>query len=118
MTETSTKLRARETQRATAAAIPVGGTVYGILPNTKTEIAALGPALSSAPYNVPPKAPMLYIKPPGTWRLFAGTFPLPDSEDTVEFSATSGIVFLKPGNIVVTETEAIDCLENRIVDDA
>ena len=99
--------RTRESRRAAAAAAPVGGIVYGTLLNTKTEIAALGPALSATPYNAPPKAPVLYIKPPGTWRLYAGTVPLPDGEERVEFSATLGIVIGRTATRV-TEAEALD----------
>ena len=87
--------------------VPIFGTVYGTLLNTKAEIASLGPALSAAPYNAPPKAPILYIKPPGTWRLTDGTVRLPRGADTVEVSATMGVVIGRPATRVA-EASAFD----------
>jgi len=45
---------------------PVDGTVVGVLLNYRGEIDALGDALSAPPYQAPPKAPILYIKPANT----------------------------------------------------
>ena len=42
------------------------GTVYGTLLNYRDALAAMGDSLSQPPYKAPPKAPILYIKPPNT----------------------------------------------------
>jgi 5-oxopent-3-ene-1,2,5-tricarboxylate decarboxylase/2-hydroxyhepta-2,4-diene-1,7-dioate isomerase len=44
----------------------LSGTVYGTLLNHRSAIAALGEAVNQPPYNAPPKAPVLYIKPRNT----------------------------------------------------
>jgi 5-oxopent-3-ene-1,2,5-tricarboxylate decarboxylase / 2-hydroxyhepta-2,4-diene-1,7-dioate isomerase len=48
---------------------PVAGrnTIYGVALNYRTTLEALGTALYEKPYGAPPKAPVLYIKPPNTW---------------------------------------------------
>ncbi|MGC1460497.1 MAG: fumarylacetoacetate hydrolase family protein [Steroidobacteraceae bacterium] len=48
---------------------PVAGrhTIYGVALNYRSTLEALGKALYEKPYGAPPKAPVLYIKPPNTW---------------------------------------------------
>ena len=43
------------------------GTVYGTLMNFRGELEALGPKMNEAPYQAPPNAPVLYVKPANTW---------------------------------------------------
>src|ERR1700761_3806786 len=42
-------------------------TVYGTLLNHRDALAALGDAVTAAPYKAAPRAPVLYIKPRNTW---------------------------------------------------
>ena len=57
--------------------VPVGGTVYGTLLNYKGALAALAEAMLAPPYKEPPKAPILYLKPPNTWIGYGKPIPLP-----------------------------------------
>lgn len=41
----------------------IAGTAYGVVLNDRAEIALLGSALDADPYKVPPRAPVVYIKP-------------------------------------------------------
>lgn len=41
----------------------LSGTVYGTLMNDPRSLAALGDAVHAAPYQAPPRAPVLYLKP-------------------------------------------------------
>ena len=50
--------------------IPTRGTVFGTLLNYRGALAALGSAVDAAPYEAPPRAPVLYIKPTNTWAAF------------------------------------------------
>jgi len=77
-------------------AVQSPGTIYGVILNDKASLAALGPALSAAPYQAPPRAPVLYIKPANT-RFCAqvgasGTAVLPAGADSVEIGATLALV--------------------------
>ncbi len=101
------------TLRPAGAAFPICGTVYGTLLNTRTEIAALGSTLAAPPYGAPPKAPILYIKPPGTWRRHSGAIPLPAKAEHVEVSATLGLVFGRSATRV-RESEAFGYVRGYI----
>ena len=71
---------------------PVEGTVVGALLNYRDEIDALGDALSAPPYQAPPKAPILYIKPANT-RIGQGhDVTLPVDVDAVWAGACLGVV--------------------------
>src|SRR2546427_3028968 len=72
--------------------VPTIGTVYGTALNFRGALAALGDAVNAAPYNVPPKAPVLYIKPANTWIGYGAPIPLPSDIAAVQIGATLGIV--------------------------
>ncbi|MFX3675187.1 MAG: fumarylacetoacetate hydrolase family protein [Paenisporosarcina sp.] len=74
---------------------PVTGTVYGTLLNYKGVLAALGDSVNESPYNGPPKAPILYIKPVNTVSGYGATIPLPPGIEKLEVGATLGIVIGK-----------------------
>ncbi|NML42370.1 fumarylacetoacetate hydrolase [Ramlibacter sp. G-1-2-2] len=65
------------------------GTVYGTLMNFKGELDALGAKMNAAPYNAPPKAPVLYVKPANTWSENNATIAVPGE---VEIGATVAMV--------------------------
>lgn len=71
---------------------PISGTVYGTLLNYKGTLAALGDSVNEPPYNAPPKAPILYIKPANTIIGYGTAIPLPTSIEQLEIGATLGIV--------------------------
>lgn len=71
---------------------PVDGTIVGTLLNYRGELAGLGDALSAAPYQVPPKAPILYIKPANTHIGHGCDVTLPADVDAVWAGACLGVV--------------------------
>lgn len=72
--------------------IPTSGTVYGTLLNYRGALAALGDAVHQAPYNKPPVAPVLYIKPANCRIGYGGPIPVPDRVDELEVGPALGIV--------------------------
>ena len=68
------------------------GTVYGTLMNFRGELEALGDRMNEPPYQAPPKAPVLYIKPANTWTENGGAIPLPAHVPEVEVGATVAMV--------------------------
>ena len=68
------------------------GTVYGTLMNFRGEREALGHRVNEPPYNAPPQAPVLYIKPANTWTENGGSIALPANVAEVEVGATVAMV--------------------------
>ena len=68
------------------------GTVYGTLLNFRGELEALGAKMNEAPYQAPPKAPVLYVKPANTWSDNGTTIVLPAGVTEVEVGATVAMV--------------------------
>jgi 5-oxopent-3-ene-1,2,5-tricarboxylate decarboxylase/2-hydroxyhepta-2,4-diene-1,7-dioate isomerase len=73
------------------------GTVYGTLLNFRGELEALGAQVNAAPYNAPPKAPVLYIKPANTWSADGAEIPVPARVAEVEVGATIAVVMKAAG---------------------
>ncbi len=71
---------------------PVEGTVVGALLNYRGELDALGDALSAPPYQAPPKAPILYLKPANTRIGHDHDVALPADVDGVWAGACLGVV--------------------------
>ncbi|WP_433864513.1 fumarylacetoacetate hydrolase family protein [Ralstonia wenshanensis] len=71
---------------------PVEGTVVGALLNYRDELDALGDALSAPPYQAPPKAPILYLKPANTRIGHGHDVVLPADIDGVWAGACLGVV--------------------------
>ncbi|QQE79795.1 fumarylacetoacetate hydrolase family protein [Alicyclobacillus sp. SO9] len=72
--------------------IPATGTVYGTLLNYKGELEAFGEVFTKPPYNQPPQAPILYIKPQNTLIATNIPVPLPQAVDKIQVGAALGIV--------------------------
>ncbi len=68
------------------------GTVYGTLLNFRAELEALGPRMNEAPYQAPPKAPVLYVKPANTWTENGMPIRVPARVPQVEVGATVAMV--------------------------
>lgn len=68
------------------------GTVYGTLMNFRSELEALGPKMDEAPYQAPPQAPVLYVKPANTWSENGAAIVLPRGVDEVAVGATVAMV--------------------------
>lgn len=71
---------------------PIEGTVVGALLNYRGELEALGDTLSAPPYQAPPKAPILYLKPANTRIGHGHEVLLPADVDVVWAGACLGVV--------------------------
>lgn len=68
------------------------GTVYGTLMNFRGELEALGERASQPPYQAPPKAPVLYVKPANTWTENGGSIVIPAGVTEVTVGGTVAMV--------------------------
>jgi 5-oxopent-3-ene-1,2,5-tricarboxylate decarboxylase / 2-hydroxyhepta-2,4-diene-1,7-dioate isomerase len=68
-------------------------TVYGSLMHHCTELQALGDTAHQSPYNAPPQAPVLYIKPANTFNPFGGTLHVPDPHAQIQARVCMGLIF-------------------------
>jgi 5-oxopent-3-ene-1,2,5-tricarboxylate decarboxylase/2-hydroxyhepta-2,4-diene-1,7-dioate isomerase len=85
---------------------PTRGTVYGTLLNHRDALAALGDQVHAAPYKVPPKAPILYIKPRNTVIGHRVPVVVPADAAELEMGATLGVVIGRTA-ARVAESEAL-----------
>jgi 5-oxopent-3-ene-1,2,5-tricarboxylate decarboxylase/2-hydroxyhepta-2,4-diene-1,7-dioate isomerase len=69
------------------------GLVYGVILNDEESLRDLGTALERPPYQSPPRAPVLYIKPYNTHIGHAATVFLPPAAERVDVCGALGIVF-------------------------
>jgi 5-oxopent-3-ene-1,2,5-tricarboxylate decarboxylase/2-hydroxyhepta-2,4-diene-1,7-dioate isomerase len=67
---------------------PGRNTVYGAALNYRSTLEALGSALTAKPYNAPPRAPVLYIKPANTWIGDGDPIPVPADVPAVQAGVT------------------------------
>jgi len=70
----------------------LSGAVYGALLNHRSALAALGDAASRPPYNAPPIAPVLYIKPRNTLARAGDIVRIPAGTPELEVGACLGVV--------------------------
>ncbi len=89
--------------------MPRYGTVYGCLLNYRSALAALGDQVDAAPYQAPPRAPVLYIKPANTLNVSGAPIVLPPGVDAVEVGPALGLVIGRTA-CRVTEGEALSHL--------
>lgn len=69
-----------------------GGTVYGVLLNTRSEYDAWAPRMHEDPYKAPPRAPVLYVKTANTFSPHGAQVPVPADVQEVDVGATVGLV--------------------------
>ena len=93
---------------------PQFGTVYAVLLNHRDAVAAVGDAAHAAPYDKPPVAPVLYLRPANTWSATGATVVLPDDVDAVDVEATVGIVFARATSHVAA-ADALDHVRGVVV---
>jgi 5-oxopent-3-ene-1,2,5-tricarboxylate decarboxylase / 2-hydroxyhepta-2,4-diene-1,7-dioate isomerase len=89
--------------------VPTRGTVYGTLLNFRGALAVLAAAMHGPPYQEPPHAPVLYIKPANTWTACGAQIALPAAVDAVEIGAALGIV-IGTTACRVPESHALACV--------
>lgn len=70
----------------------LSGTVYGVLGNHPSFFAMLGDAASQPPYNAPPKAPVLFIKPRNTLAGDGDPVQVPPDVSELEVAGGLGVV--------------------------
>jgi 5-oxopent-3-ene-1,2,5-tricarboxylate decarboxylase/2-hydroxyhepta-2,4-diene-1,7-dioate isomerase len=86
--------------------IPIAGTVFGALLNYKGALERLGDTINEKPYNSPPIAPVLYIKPANTFNRYGAAIPMPAGISRLEMGAALGLVIGKQA-IAVDEENAL-----------
>ncbi|AZB44798.1 4-hydroxyphenylacetate isomerase [Bacillus sp. FJAT-42376] len=96
---------------------PISGTVYGTALNYKGELELLGDSVYESPYQQPPAAPVLYIKPVNTLNGHGGVIPLPDGADELQTGAALGIVIGRKANRVKEEAALDFVLGYTVVND-
>ncbi len=74
----------------------LSGMVYGALLNHRTALTALGGAMNHPPYNRPPQAPVLYIKPRNTLASDGAPVFLPPGAAELEVGGSLGLVIGRP----------------------
>ncbi len=87
----------------------VSHTVYGVVLNHQGSLQAMGETLSQPPYQAPPKAPILYVKPSNTWADDDARVRLPDGADAVEIGATLALLIGSPA-ARLREDRALACV--------
>ena len=88
--------------------------VYGVLLNFHGALARLTGAFNSPPYNKPPCAPILYIKPANTWSPPGAAIPVPAGAKIIQSGATIGIVIGRTATRV-SEASALDYVSGLVV---
>ena len=83
------------------------GTVYGTILNVRRQLELLGDALDKPPYGKPPRAPVLYIKPPNTYAPDGATVAVPPGVEALETNATLAVVIGKTA-CRVSEADALE----------
>ncbi|MFS0574715.1 fumarylacetoacetate hydrolase family protein [Sporosarcina sp. 179-K 3D1 HS] len=94
--------------------VPVRGTIFGTALNYKGALEQLGDAVNEKPYNAPPIAPILYIKPANTYNRSGGVIPMPEGMNELEVGACLGLVIGKQAT-KVAEAEALEYIAGYTV---
>jgi len=92
----------------------LSGTLYGALLNHRTALTALGPAASLPPYNAPPVAPVLYIKPRNTLALSGDVVRIPAGTLELEVGACLGLVIGRTA-CRIAEAGALDYVAGYLI---
>jgi 5-oxopent-3-ene-1,2,5-tricarboxylate decarboxylase / 2-hydroxyhepta-2,4-diene-1,7-dioate isomerase len=91
----------------------LSGRLYGTLLNHRSALAAMGD-LAQAPYQAPPQAPVLYIKPRNTLRANGEPVIVPAETAELEIGACLGIVLGRPA-CNVSPARALDCVAGYLI---
>lgn len=85
------------------------GMVVGPVLNDRASLERLGAALNEPPYQVPPKAPALFIKPRNTYVASGATVTLPAGAADLSVAGQLGLVIGRAA-ARLREEEAMDCV--------
>ncbi len=94
--------------------IPINGTVYGTLLNYKDSYSKFKPLMHKKPYQSPPKAPILYIKPINTHIAHQTPIPIPAGVETLEMGPTLGVVIGRQAR-KVAKKDAFNYIKGYII---
>jgi 5-oxopent-3-ene-1,2,5-tricarboxylate decarboxylase/2-hydroxyhepta-2,4-diene-1,7-dioate isomerase len=75
-----------------AAPYRLSGVVYGALLNHRSALAQLGPKAAQPPYDAPPRAPVLYLKPRNAIAASGSAIEIPPQVEALEIGACLGVV--------------------------
>jgi 5-oxopent-3-ene-1,2,5-tricarboxylate decarboxylase/2-hydroxyhepta-2,4-diene-1,7-dioate isomerase len=92
----------------------LSGTVYGTLLNHRSALAALGEAVNRPPYNAPPKAPVLYIKPRNTLAASGSQVRIPAGTPELEVGACLSVVIGRTA-CGLAEARALDYVAGYLI---
>jgi 5-oxopent-3-ene-1,2,5-tricarboxylate decarboxylase/2-hydroxyhepta-2,4-diene-1,7-dioate isomerase len=92
----------------------LSGTVYGTLLNHRSALAALGEAVNRPPYNAPPAAPVLYIKPRNTLAGSGSPVRIPAGTPELEVGACLSVVIGRTA-CRVAERDALDYVAGYLI---
>jgi 5-oxopent-3-ene-1,2,5-tricarboxylate decarboxylase/2-hydroxyhepta-2,4-diene-1,7-dioate isomerase len=92
----------------------LSGTVYGTLLNHRSALQALGAAVNDPPYNGPPRAPVLYVKPRNTLTSDGEPVVVPAGVPELEVGACLGLVI---GRMAcrLSEANALEYLAGYVI---
>lgn len=95
---------------------PVAGrnAVYAAALNRPASIVALGDALHRPPYQAPPRAPVLHLKPANTWSEPGAPIRCPDGVATLRMGGGVGLVIGKRASRVPAD-RALDWVRGLVV---
>jgi 5-oxopent-3-ene-1,2,5-tricarboxylate decarboxylase / 2-hydroxyhepta-2,4-diene-1,7-dioate isomerase len=90
-------------------------TVYGSLMHHNAELQALQDAAHLPPYNSPPKAPVLYIKPANTFSAFGDALHLSATQAQIHARACVGLIYCqnRPPTVENCASSAIKNIVNE-----
>lgn len=92
----------------------LSGRVYGTLLNHLSVLEILGEAIGAAPYEAPPQAPVLYIKPRNTLARSGDSVIVPADSRELELGACPGIVIGRTA-CAVSERSALDFVAGYLI---
>src|SRR6202035_2812787 len=92
----------------------LSGAVYGALLNHRSALAALGPAVNQPPYNAPPRAPVLFIKPRNTLARSGEVVAIPPGMPALEVGACVGLVIGRTA-CRISESRAMDYVAGYLI---
>jgi 5-oxopent-3-ene-1,2,5-tricarboxylate decarboxylase/2-hydroxyhepta-2,4-diene-1,7-dioate isomerase len=91
--------------------------VYGTALNFRGALAALGEAVNAPPYQAPPRAPILYLKPRNTWLGHGMPVVLPAGHEAVAMGPTLGVLIGAPATRVSAAAAPVHVAGYTIVND-
>lgn len=106
-----------EAEQKSVLDFPLSGTIYGTMFNYAGTWEKQKEAFHQPPYQKPPEAPVLYIKPANTFTGPNTNIPIPEEIEHVEIGACLGVVMKENATQLTTENAMSYVLGYTIVND-